>query len=171
MKILENGMIREMTEEEIGEFQKQSAIAAARENARPLTEEEISRMLITQQINTLHVDDNTALRMKVFYPQWEAGSDYAVGFKVCWNGKLWRVLQAHTAQKGWEPGKAASLWEQINETHTGALADPIPYEGSMALVHGLYYMQNGMIWLCNRDTVNPVYNPLSELAGIYVTEV
>ena len=36
------------------------------ENSRPFTIEEVSRMLITQQVNTLTVDDNTALRMMEF---------------------------------------------------------------------------------------------------------
>ena len=33
-----------------------------------------------------------------------------------------------------------------------------------------FYMtrSDGVTYLCNRDTVNPVYNPLSELVGIYV---
>ena len=30
-------------------------------------------MLIRQQINTLEVDDSTALRMVEFYPEWSAG--------------------------------------------------------------------------------------------------
>lgn len=30
------------------------------------------------------------------------------------------------------------------------------------------YSQDGVTYLCNRDTVNPVYNPLRELVGIYV---
>ena len=41
-------------------------------------------------------------------------------------------------------------------------------EGNMALVSGKYYSQDGVTYLCNRDTVNPVYNPLRELVGIYV---
>ena len=38
----------------------------------------------------------------------------------------------------------------------------------MALVSGKYYSQDGVTYLCNRDTTNPVYNPLRELAKIYV---
>ena len=56
---------------------------------------------------------------------------------------------------------------KICETHDGTLVDPIPYEGSMALENGKYYSQDGVTYLCNRDTVNPVYNPLSEMVGIY----
>ena len=134
----------------------------------PLTAEEVTRLLITQQINTLEVDDNTALRMVEFYPEWAADMAYTVGYKVRRNGKLWRVVQAHTAQIGWEPENAASLWEQINETHAGTEDDPIPYDGNMALESGKYYIQDYTIYLCTRDTGNPVYNPLAELVGLYV---
>ena len=129
------------------------------------------RAVIEQAAQSL--DDATALTAISLYPEWCAGNDYAVGFKVQRNGKLWRVRegQAHTSQIGWEPENAASLWEQVNETHSGELSDPIPYDGNMALVSGLYYIQNGVIYLCNRDTVNPVYNPLSDLVGLYVEAV
>lgn len=137
----------------------------------PLTESEVSRMLITQQINTLIVDDNTALRMTEFYPEWAADTEYTIGYKVQRNGKLWRTLQAHTSQAGWEPENAASLWTEICESHAGTLEDPIPYSGNMALESGKYYMQDGKVYRCTRDTGNPVYNALSELVGLYVEEV
>ena len=136
----------------------------------PMTEAEVLAMLIPQQINTLSVDDNTALRMLTFYPEWETGTAYSVGYKVRRNGKLWRVLQAHTSQVGWEPENAASLWEQINETHAGTKEDPIPYSGNMSLTNGLYYMQDWVIYKCTRDTGNPVYHALRELVGLYVEE-
>ena len=169
MKKCINGKIAEMTPEEITAMQTEIRKAELMEKSRSLSESEVSRMLITAQINTLEVDDNTALRMRVFYPEWTAGTVYVVGFKVKRNGKLWRAVQGHTAQVGWEPENATSLWEQINETHSGTIDDPIPYEGNMALVNGLYYMQGYEIYLCTRDTVNPVYQPLDELVGIYVS--
>lgn len=138
---------------------------------RPMSQNEVSKRIIAQQINTLEVDDNTALRMKQFYPEWAENTAYAVGHKVQRNGKLWRVRQAHTAQVTWEPENAPSLWEQINETHSGTLEDPIPYDGNMVLEKGKHYSQNSTIYLCNRDTGNPVYNALSELVGLYVEEV
>ena len=138
----------------------------------PISQTTVSKMLIEQQINTLAVDDNTALRMKSFYPEWTSGVSYAVGYKVQHSGKLWRCIQAHTAMTGWEPSLAtASLWEAINETHSGTIDDPIPYDGNMALVSGLHYIQNGVIYLCIRDTVNPVYHALADLVGLYVVEV
>ena len=146
----------------------QAAYEAA-ERTRPLTLEEVSRMLITQQLNSLTVDDGTALRMTEFYPAWAAGTDYTAGYKVQYGGKLWRCVQAHTGQTGWEPSTAtASLWAEICESHAGSLADPIPYSGNMALEAGKYYSQDGAVYLCTRDTVNPVYNALADLVGLYV---
>ena len=166
-----NGKYVELTSEEIAEMQEAQAAYEAAERTRPLTESEVSRMLITQQINTLTVDDNTALRMTEFYPEWASGQSYTVGYKVQRNSRLWRVLQAHTSQAGWEPENAASLWTEICESHAGTLDDPIPYSGNMALESGKYYMQDGKIYRCIRDTGNPVYNALSELVGLYVEEV
>ena len=140
------------------------------EKYRPLTESEVSRMLIAQQINALTVDDNTALRMKEFYPEWAADTEYTIGYKVQRNGKLWRCRQAHTSQTGWEPENAASLWTEICESHAGTLEDPIPYSGNMALESGKYYSQDNKVYRCTRDTGNPVYNALSELVGLYVEE-
>ena len=168
MKKYVNGKYIEMTPEEIAAMQAEARKLELMEKSRPLTESEVSRMLITAQVNSLSVDDNTALRMKDFYPEWSENTAYTVGYKVQRNGKLWRVLQAHTSQMGWEPENAASLWEQINETHAGTLEDPIPYDGNMALEKGKHYTQNYEVYLCIRDTGIPVYNPLSELVGIYV---
>ena len=171
-RIFDGNTFRDMTEEEIAETEAAQEAWEAAERTRPLTLEEVSRMLITQQINTLTVDDNTALRMLEFHPAWAAGQAYTAGFKVQYGGKLWRCLQAHTSQTGWEPSiNTASLWEQICETHDGTMTDPIPYDGNMALTSGRYYIQDYVIYLCTRDTVNPVYNPLAELIGLYVEEV
>ena len=155
-----------MTAEKITAMQAEQAAYEAYERTRPLTESEVARLLIAKELNSLTVDDNTALRMAEFYPEWASDTDYAVGFKVQHHSRLFRCLQAHTSQEGWEPENVPALWEEICETHDGTKYDPIPYEGSMALASGLYYSQDGVVYLCSRDTVNPVYNPLSELGGI-----
>jgi hypothetical protein len=166
-----------MTPEEIAEVEAARKRDEEYEKTRPFTEAEVSRMVIAQQINSLAVDDNTALRMVEFYPEWKAGTEYteqagrAVGYKVHRGGKLWRLRQEHTSQTGWEPENAASLWAQINETHTGTLDDPIPYDGNMALESGKHYIQDGVIYLCTRDTGNPVYNALTDLVGVYVEKI
>ena len=166
--ICENGNYRDLTPKEIADREHNAKVAAAAEKNRPLTEAEVSRMLLTQQVNSLVVDDNTAVRIMAFYPTWAAGVAYAIGCKAQYDNKLWRVLQAHTSQNGWEPVNTPALWEQLSETHNGTIDDPITYNGNMALQKGLYYYQGGGIYLCVRDTVNPVYQPLKDLVGLYV---
>ena len=152
----------------IAAMQEEAAQAEAEEKRRPLSFSEVQEMLVRQQINTMTVDDNTALRMVEFYPEWSAGQAYTAGYKAQRGGKLWCCLQAHTAQTGWEPENVASLWTEICESHDGTKYDPIPYNGNMALQSGKYYTQNNILYLCNRDTANPVYNALAELVGLYV---
>lgn len=167
MKICENGITRPMNPEEIAVMRAQDI----RERSRPLSADEVLAKIIPQTINAVTVDDNTALRMREFYPEWASGVDYPAGYKVRDGGRLWRCRQAHSSIVGWEPVNAPALWEQINETHTGAEDDPIPYEGNMALANGLYYMQDWVVYRCIRDTGNPVYHQLEELVGLYVERI
>lgn len=68
------------------------------------------------------------------------------------------------------------MYKYINGQHTKMSAEeyagtkhyPIPYDGNMALESGKYYIQDDVVYLCNRDTGQPVYNALSELVGLYV---
>jgi hypothetical protein len=117
------------------------------------------------------VDDNTALSAVVLHPLWAVNVSYTAGFKIRRNDRLYRCIQAHTSLTGWEPENVASLWEQVNETHSGTIDDPIPYSGNMALENGKHYVQNYEIYRCIRDTVNPVYNSLVELVGLFVEAV
>lgn len=166
-----NGEYIDLSAEEISAMQAEQTKCELMEKSRPLTETEVTRLMIAQQINTMEVDDQTALRMIEFYPEWASGVSYTTGYKVQRSGKLWRCLQDHTSQDGWEPENTPALWTEICETHAGTLEDPIPYDGNMALEAGKYYIQDYVIYRCTRDTVNPVYNPLAELVGLYVETV
>jgi hypothetical protein len=170
-----NGKYIELTSEEIAALEAEQRKAEIAERHRPLMESEVSRMLITQQINTLIVDDNTALRMKTFYPTFDSivGQTVKQGFRFVHTDKLWRVIQPElTIQEHYPPGSGTeSLYAEVCETHEGTVDDPIPYNGNMALESGKYYLQDWVIYRCIRDTVNPVYNALSDLVGLYVEKV
>lgn len=169
MQICEDGVLRDMTPEEVAEISEETARYAAKEKHRPLSVGEVQEMLVRHQINTLTVDDATAYRMREFYPAWEAGNDYPVGYKLTYNGELYRVVQAHTSQASWLPGAGTeSLYTRIDEQHDGSKYDPIPYNGNMALESGKFYAQDGVTYKCTRNTGNPVYNALSDLVGLYV---
>ena len=173
MKKYVNGEYIDLTESEIMELEEMRLRYEAEEKHRPLTIGEVAEMLVRQQINTLAVDDQTALRMIAFYPEYEVDHEYKPGEKFVSASKLYKVLQAHTSQSTWVPGAAGteSLYARIDEEHDGTKYDPIPYEGNMALENGKYYTQGGVLYRCTRDTGNPVYNALSELVGVYVEVV
>lgn len=172
MRVCVNGITRDMTADEIAAMQEAAAKAEAAEKHRPLSLGDVQEMMVRAQINTLAVDDATALRMVAYYPEWTAGTAYAIGDRLVYNGDLYKVLQAHTSQETWLPGTGTeSLYTRIDEQHDGTKYDPIPYSGNMALEAGKYYSQSGKTYLCNRDTGNPVYNALADLVGLYVTEV
>ena len=119
--------------------------------------------------------DADGLKAKALYPRWEAlvkkGSVTAeAGYRFTYNGDLYKCVNANpTFQSDWVPGNGtAALYVRIDEAHAGALADPIPYDGNMELKAGLYYIQSGVTYLCNRNTGQPVYHSLAELVGLYV---
>ena len=118
------------------------------------------------------------LQAKAMYPRWEVlvkkGSVEAeAGYRFTHNGDLYKCVNANpTFQADWIPGNGtAALYVRIDEAHAGTLADPLPYDGNMELKAGLYYTQSGVTYLCNRNTGQPVYNSLAELAGLYVEMV
>ena len=165
-----------MSAEEIYAMQAEAQKAEKIERTRPLTAEEVTAMLIKQQINTLEVDDHTALRMRRYYPTFAelVGQTVTQGTKFrstdSEDADLYKTIQPElTIQAHYPPGVGTeSLYTRIDETHDGTLYDPIPYDGNMALESGKYYSQSGAVYLCTRDTVNPVYNALADLVGIYV---
>ena len=128
-----------------------------------------------QTLNTLVIDDQTALRMKGFYPTFDEiiGQTVKQGFKFTDGETLYKTRQPDLLiQEQYRPGEGTeSLYEQIDETHAGTAEDPIPYSGNMALENGKYYSQDGQLYRCTRDTGIAVFNALSELVGVYVERV
>lgn len=127
--------------------------------------------LLMLAVNTMSLTDNDALSVKSVYPEWETliGKEVKQGDKMQCDGRLWKVLQQHTVQEQWRPGTGTeSLYTEIVETASGTADDPIPYNNNMELEQGKYYIQDGITYLCTRNTEIPVYQPLADLVGIYV---
>lgn len=157
---LVNGEKIEMTAEEIAAIQAERAAFESAERTRPLTESEVSRMLIAQQINGLTVDDNTALRMTEFYPAWATDTDYAAGFKVQRGGTLYRCLTAHTSQDDWTPDAAPSLWAKVLIPDPDVIPEWEQPDSTNPYMQGDKVTHNGVTWVSDVD--NNVWTP-----GVY----
>lgn len=145
-----------------------------------------TRELIEQNIkemNTLGLSAVEALEVKDWYPKWgeegfKQGDTVTKGQKFQFGDKLYAVLQDHTILAHYEPSiNTAALYVEVTPDYNeegeenGTLENPIPYEGNMVLENGKYYEQDGVVYLCNRDTINPVYHALKDLVGLYVEVV
>ena len=124
------------------------------------------------QIQAQSLTDEQALTVKTIYPLWEKiiGQTVRKDYKFQYADKLYKTIQDNLLiQEQYIPGEGTeSLYTVIDETHAGTQEDPIPYDGNMELENGKYYSQDGVIYLCNRDTEIPVYQDLKDLVGIYV---
>ena len=78
-RVFDNGLYHEMTTDELAQMKADERRARLEEASRTMPQDEVLAMLIQKQINTLTVDDNTALRLLEFYPEWAAGTSYSVG--------------------------------------------------------------------------------------------
>ena len=97
------------------------------------------------------LSDAKALQYTEMYPLWSEGIAVNVDERYQYNGKLYKAVQAHTTQSDWIPDITPSLWVVIDVDHTGTLEDPIPAVASMEYVKGKYYIEDGVIYLMNRQ--------------------
>lgn len=132
-----------------------------------------------QDFKTLGLTAEQMLTHKAFAPKWgediKEGDTVVKGDKFTYEGKLYAVLQDHTILPHYFPSiNTAALYVEVTPDYTeegeeyGTLDNPIPYEGNMVLENSKYYSQNGVVYLCNRDTGNPVYHALADLVGQFV---
>ena len=123
------------------------------------------------------LSDAQARTCKLIYWQWKdlIGTTARPGRRFLYGETLFKVCadaSEHTFSREWEPGvTTASLYEAIDDEHTGTLDDPIPFTQPMEIFNGKYYSQNGKIYLCTRDSGKPLAFDLADLVGLYVTEV
>ena len=100
-----------------------------------------------------------------------AAIHYEVSDRRRYNDVVYECRQAHDAQSHQTPDIVPALWLRLDVEHAGTLEDPIPYATGMEIFNGKYYIENEILYLCDRDSGTALYNNLSELVNIYVKVV
>ena len=130
--------------------------------------------LLLMTINTLNLNDQQSLSVKSLYPDWNSfiGNNIDVGIKIKYNNRLFKVVQQHIVQEQYPPSiDTASLYTEIVEDHSGTIDNPIPYSGNMIIYVDKYYIEDGIIYKCIRNSDQPLYSKLSNLVDNYVEEI
>ena len=156
--------IQEISAEEIKALEDAIEAAVqeqmAEEAKRPLTMEEVVRLTIAKTINSIAIEDETALRMVEYYPAPEAAA-YAAGDRIQYNGKLYKCLQAHTAQADWNPVDSPSLWAEVLAGQDGTeIGEWVQPDSTNPYMAGDKVAHNGKTWASDID--NNVWEP-----GVY----
>lgn len=59
------------------------------------------------------IPDESAIETVTLFPVWQTGTAYAVGYRVRYNGILYRCITAHESQETWIPDASPSLWAKV----------------------------------------------------------
>lgn len=97
------------------------------------------------EANAEAMNDTEALDAVELFPAWSGGGvAYAIDQRVRYDGALYRCIQPHTSQTGWNPVDAPSLfakvlipdastipaWEQPDSTNPYSKGDRVSHNGS-----------------------------------------
>ena len=61
----------------------------------------------------ISLTDEDALDGMELFPAWAADTSYALDVRVRYGDKLYKCVQAHTSQIGWEPPNVPALWTEV----------------------------------------------------------
>lgn len=86
-------------------------VAAEVENMAPTVSAASMAFVILAEAG--QIDDTTAAEHAAQFSTWAPHVAYKAGAIRLYEGCLYRCIQAHTSQEGWEPPKAESLWVKI----------------------------------------------------------
>lgn len=113
------------------------------------------------------LSNSEALAVSSLFDEFTAGVSYLLGDRVLYKDILYEVIQEHTSQANWTPDVTPSLFKVIDIEHSGMFDDPIPYAVGMEVFNGKYYTENGVKYLCIRDSGQALYNNAKDLVNIY----
>lgn len=114
MRIYKGGIYRDMTADELAQMEAESRRMRLEEASRPLSADEVLRLALRAQVNSLDISEADASRMVDYYPTMtDDGSLIKVGTRINWHGVLKQAAVDlwDTAENN--PDNAPTLWADI----------------------------------------------------------
>lgn len=112
-----------------------------------------------QHLNSLiaPLNDEDALEMTELFPMWSLKA-YSIGDRVQYDEKLYKCVQAHTAQSDWAPDITPNLWTRVSVDEYPEWIQPTGAQD--AYMMGDKVTHNGLRWISDLD-----YNVYEPVAG------
>lgn len=133
----------------------------------PQTEPQMDEMM--QAVKTMlassteELSDEDALAVAALFPTWHSkiGEEVNVGERLWYDERLWKVIQAHTAQENWTPDTAVSLFTEVSIEEWPEWRQPTGAQDAYMIGDKVTY--NGVHYVSLID--NNVYSPEAYPAG------
>lgn len=136
-------------------------------------DEQVRELILEQYNKRTDITNEDALKRPLLVYAWESyiGKSLMNGQIVSYNDTLYRVRQDISAVLAdqYPSLDTAALFEAIEVEASGTANDPIAYVPPMEIFNGKYYTQEGVLYLCTRDSGTALSHDLSALVGLYVT--
>lgn len=97
------------------------------------------------------LEDEEALEGVELFPQWDGETVYEAGQRVRYEGILYRCLQSHTAQAGWTPTAAPSLWARVLIEDPNTVPEWVQPDSTNPYMKGDRVKHNGRMWVSVLD--------------------
>lgn len=104
--------------------------------------------------------DNDAVNTPMLFENWVPDKDYISGKKVCYQEELYKVLQDHHSQIGWEPDVAVSLFAKVLIPDSNVIPEWVQPGSTNPYMKGDKVRHNDKNWVSTID--NNVWEP-----GVY----
>ena len=106
------------------------------------------------------LDDKDALIAPEMFPRWQKNVNYIIGDRRYDEevGYLYKCVQAHTSQEGWEPHNTPALWVRVSLDKWPEWIQPTGAQDAYSM--GSKVTHNNKHWISNVD--NNVWEP-----GVY----
>lgn len=120
----------------------------------------VASIMFSMAAEAGQIDDVTASEHPSMFQAWQPNVAYSVGQIRERNGNLYRCVQAHTSQEGWEPENTPALWAMVADPSIEYPEWIQPLGAHDAYGLGAKVSHNGKKWTSDVD--NNVWEP-----GVY----